>query len=289
MSNEDSEVSFKAGEGGIAIGAKGSGADRLTHGISDALSPFSEGLGYLGDVIRFYRQDTALRSIARAREIAKQLGITVNPVPPKFLVDWVEKASLESPDDPEITNLWAGLLVSAARSHSPNHYIFKRILSEMTREHVQFLAGFCAHDFLGDTPFQGATDFSAWSKLSEEKDATLAVKDIEVSLHKNFEEFENNRLRVRHYEIAKYSKFMLNKTVVDKKVNTGIDEYRKNYIIKFFIDNGIMSELVAFAKLKTPNFDETNAMIEINALHLTEFGVLFIESCQPSIEKTGRD
>lgn len=289
MSGEDPEVSVEASEGGLALRAKGSGADRLTHVISDALSPFSEGLGYLGDVIRFYRQDTALRSIARATEISRQLGVPLKPVPPKFLVDWVEKASLESPDDPEMTNLWAGLLVSAARSHSPNHYVFKRILSEMTKEHVQFLAEFCAHDFLGETPFSGATDFAAWSKLVNDKDATLIVDDIEVSLHKSFSDFENNRLRVRHYEIAKYGKFMLDKELIDKKVNSGIDEYRKNYIVKFFIDNGVMSEVSTSVSINSPSIDGADATLEIHALHLTEFGVLFIEACQPNTGKEGRE
>lgn len=287
MIDDNSEVTLEAGEGGIAVRAKGSGADRLTHALSDALSPFSEGLGYIGDVLRYYRQDSALRSIARATEISRQLGIPLKPVAPKFLVDWVEKASLESPDDLEITNLWAGLLVSAARSSSANHYVFKRILSEMTKEHVQFLAEFCEHDFLNSTPFAGATDFSEWAKLVEEKDTPLVVDDIEAHLHASFNKFENNRLRVRHYEIATYQKFMLDKKIIDKKINSEIDEYRKNYIVKFFIDCGIMSEISAFIPLECKVIENTNTRIQITALHLTEFGVLFMEACQPSNRNDG--
>ena len=176
MSDEKSEVNVEISATTVTLGAKGSGADRLTHVVADALSPFAEGLGYIGDVIRFYRQDTALKSIARAVEVAERLDIPMRPVTPKFLVDWVEKASLESPDEPEMTDLWAGLLVSASRAPSPTHYVFKRILSEMTREHVRFLSDFCDFDVEDGLAFVPATDFSNWQNLVDDREACLDLR-----------------------------------------------------------------------------------------------------------------
>ncbi|MDH4413574.1 MAG: hypothetical protein QE484_09720 [Rhizobium sp.] len=284
MTDEQSEVNVEISGTTVTVGAKGSGADRLTHVVADALSPFSEGLGYIGDVVRFYRQDTALRSIARAVELAESLDIKMRPVPPKFLVDWVEKASLESPDEPEMTDLWAGLLVSASRAPSPTHYVFKRILSEMTREHVTFLSDFCDIDILKGDTFKPATDFSIWQKLVNDRDASLTAADTESGLYTALSEIENNRLKIRHYEIAEYSKFMIDKKVIDTKIRMSIDEYRKNYIVKFFIDNGVMSESSMIAKLDCPEFHPKRPTISITALHLTQFGVLFLQTCRPSKE-----
>lgn len=281
MSSPEHEITVEVGSDSIALAAKGDGSERLTHAISDALSPFTQGLGYIGDVIRFYRQDTALRSIGRALELSRKLDLPLKPVAPKFLVDWVEKASLESPDEPELTNLWAGLLVSAASVPSPNHYIFKRIMSEMTREHVQFLAEYSDHDFLAGLPFKGATDFRAWTDLANNREATISVTDTEDSLYQKIISIENNRLRIRSYEIANYTKFMLDKQKIDFKVHSSIDEYRKKYIIKFFVDSGVMSEISLSAKLDCPAIQATSPRIELRALHLTEFGLLFLQSCQP--------
>lgn len=284
MTDEQSEVNVEISGTTVTVGAKGSGADRLTHVVADALSPFSEGLGYIGDVVRFYRQDTALKSIARAIELAEKLNVQMRPVTPKFLVDWVEKASLESPDEPEMTDFWAGLLVSASRAPSPTHYVFKRILSEMTREHVTFLSDFCEIDILDGDTFKPATDFSKWQELVNDRDTSLTVTDTENGLYTALSEIENNRLKIKHYEIAEYSKFMLDKKVIDTKIRTSINEYTNNYIVKFFVDNGIMSESAMMTKLDCPEFHPKQPTISITALHLTQFGVLFLQTCRPGKE-----
>ena len=98
---------------------------------------------------------------------------------------------------------------------------------------------------------------------------------------------ENNRLKIRHYEIAEYSKFMLDKSIIDKKIRMSIDEYRKNYIIKFFIDNGIMVEASVLTNVECQILQPTRPKIEIHALHLTEFGVLFLQTCRPGNETRG--
>ncbi|MEQ9507232.1 MAG: hypothetical protein RLO80_13300 [Hyphomonas sp.] len=142
MSEDEFEIS--AGAEGGKLSVKGDVAARWGNTFADAISPFTNALGALGDVIHAFRTENAIRALSKAQEIARDKGINLQPVPPKFLVKWVECVSLEEPssDDSDLANLWAGLLVSAAQGLKPGHHYFRRILEDLTFEHYQFLKHF---------------------------------------------------------------------------------------------------------------------------------------------------
>ena len=158
------KIEVEGGFGAGADGAKGSlkvnytgdGAERLAGALADVLSPFTESAGALGDMVKAYRLENAIRATARAQELAAKLGVPIRPVPPKFLLQGAEGASLEEPGTDDLTDMWASLLVDTLGGLLPTHLVFKRLLSEMMKRHVDLLR------FVGGYDAEAGTfDFTA--------------------------------------------------------------------------------------------------------------------------------
>jgi abortive infection alpha-like protein len=101
-------------------------------------------LAHKRELLRLQQEET-LTEIAtrvRARIKAKRLE---KPVPIKFLVPFLEKASLEEPDS-ELVNLWAALLVSAAEDYDPHFIHFTNIISQMSGRQAQIFIDVIATD-----------------------------------------------------------------------------------------------------------------------------------------------
>ena len=104
---------------------------RLLDALTDIIRPFSERRGLKADQIRLQREEVAIEIARRAHhrlEIENQL---INPLPNKFLVPFLEKASLEELDS-VLVDRWADLLASCSADPASAHPIFVKILSEMT-------------------------------------------------------------------------------------------------------------------------------------------------------------
>jgi hypothetical protein len=92
--------------------------------------PLAESSDFLSDKIRYFRFRSALRTIQRAKEIAADADIQVHQVPTRFLVSFLEQCSLED-EGSDLTELWAGLLVSAAEKYDDRHAAYANILSQI--------------------------------------------------------------------------------------------------------------------------------------------------------------
>src|ERR1700724_2108638 len=66
------------------------------------------------DKVRLLRFKSAVKTLNRAAEIAKEKGISPNTIPIKFLVPFIEDCSLEEEESPLIEQ-WASLLASASK------------------------------------------------------------------------------------------------------------------------------------------------------------------------------
>lgn len=122
----------------VTVGKKS--VDKLIDAVVDTFSPASEFAGMLGDAVRLGRVEMAAHVTRRAKEIADENGLVLKAPPLKFLVPFYEKASLEDKDrDPELTEMWSNLLVSASLGHLANHSRFSAILSEIDKRHVDIL------------------------------------------------------------------------------------------------------------------------------------------------------
>jgi len=107
------------------------------------ISPITQWAGLKGDELAYKRQllrlqqEETLTKIAH-RAIAKMKARQISPkrVPIKFLVPFLEKASLED-EDSELVELWANLLASAAEEYNPHYIHFANIISEMSAQQAQ--------------------------------------------------------------------------------------------------------------------------------------------------------
>jgi hypothetical protein len=110
----------------------------------DLISPLTEWAGLKGDelrnrrdLLRLQREDV-LSEIA-VRACAQLRGVhPVRPVPNKFLVPFLEKASLEEPGS-SLVDMWASLLVSASEQFESYHTHFVSIMAQLSAKQGHIL------------------------------------------------------------------------------------------------------------------------------------------------------
>jgi uncharacterized protein (DUF2164 family) len=102
------------------------------------ISPITQWAGLKGDQLAHKRdllriqQEEALYEIAKsARHKIEASNLTPQAVPNKFLVPFLERASLEEPDS-ELIELWSSLLASAATEYDPHYIHFANLISQMS-------------------------------------------------------------------------------------------------------------------------------------------------------------
>lgn len=111
---------------------------RAVHALTDAISPFTEGLGLIGDHIRVQRYDVAIKIAKRAQEIAREEKKIITPPPLKFTIPFIEKSSTETNDD-ELAEMWSNLLADACDDYDGVHLTYIQILSEISASEAHFL------------------------------------------------------------------------------------------------------------------------------------------------------
>jgi hypothetical protein len=118
------------------IPAQSSG--RLVDALTDVIRPFSERRGLKADQIRLQREEVLIEIARRARHRLEIESQPINPLPNKFLVPFLEKASLEELDS-IILDRWADLLACCSANPALAHPRFVQILSELNAEEAQLL------------------------------------------------------------------------------------------------------------------------------------------------------
>lgn len=281
----DDEVEVSIGTDSLTMKSGGNAAARVTNTIADLLSPFSEATGVIGDVIHYYRQDMAIRAIAKAREIAKETGARLQPVPPKFLVKWVEDASLEEAKNDELVDLWAGLLVSASTEFSPIHFQVRRILSEITLEHIRFL------EYMSDTNFKDRydlnlnADYSRYDELiNREYNDPLEVESIEFeTLKPIFSSINNPKLTVHSAKLRNFGGLSVKKEWIWETSEIQLKEFNSSFVTKYLIEVGIIDNLDRHIHLRIDSIKK-EYLLELGLYHLTNFGVEMLKACLPNRE-----
>lgn len=167
------------------IPAQSSG--RFLDTLTDIIRPFSERRGLKADRIRLQREDVLILIAEKALKRAKIDNASLSPLPNKFLIPFLEKASLEEKDS-ELVDRWADLLVSSSIDPSMAHPRFVQILSELSGAEARMLRNIAlngrrsinrraALDYL-EMAANGAMPPKAlqtiWN-LSEEKEDSAAV------------------------------------------------------------------------------------------------------------------
>lgn len=141
VSKEKDSAEITLSTDGFGFKTDGEASQRLAHAALDFLSPLTDGAGFLGTKLRGYRMAAALKATVRAKQICDDNNLNINPVDPKFMLQWIEGASMEDANDGEdLSELWANLLVSAATMHNDNEIFFVDFIKKMQRRHVELLA-----------------------------------------------------------------------------------------------------------------------------------------------------
>jgi hypothetical protein len=112
----------------------------------DVISPLTEWAGLKGDELRHKRVQLRLQRedvLTRiAEKCTKRLGLRPPnsvPVPNKFLVPFLEQASLEDPDS-SLVDMWANLFVSASEDFESYHTHFVSIISRLSHKQAEIFA-----------------------------------------------------------------------------------------------------------------------------------------------------
>lgn len=144
---------------------------RLVDALTDIIRPFSEKRGLRADQVRLQREDVLLEIAKRARNRLELEGKLPQPIPNKFLVPFMEKASLEDLDNTEIVDVWATLLASASAQFDEQMVRFVSVLAEMGPRQAKFL------DLLANNKIEGYGIINGW------EDAPLTVSDLSIENH----------------------------------------------------------------------------------------------------------
>jgi hypothetical protein len=111
---------------------------RLLDTLTDIFRPFSERRGLKVDQIRLQREEVLIEIARKAHHRSKIENQPINPLPNKFLVPFLEKASLEELDS-NLVDRWADLLVSTSLDPAGAHPRFVHVLSELSAAEAQLL------------------------------------------------------------------------------------------------------------------------------------------------------
>jgi len=109
------------------------------------ISPITQWAGLRGDqlahkreLLRIQQEETLAEIAERAASRIAALKRPIAPVPIKFLVPFLEKASLEEPDS-RLIDMWSNFLVSVAESYNPHFVYFVTIISQLSATQGQIL------------------------------------------------------------------------------------------------------------------------------------------------------
>lgn len=105
-------------------------ADKIAGALLDLVSPVTQPTGLLGDYIAHRRKVLSV-ILERGLEQARKSKRDISPPPPKFLLDFADKASREDLDS-ELVGAWANLLAEAATNYDFELNSYAEILSKLS-------------------------------------------------------------------------------------------------------------------------------------------------------------
>lgn len=288
----DEEFSVSVSSDGGTVSAKGESVSRVVDALAGFLSPISEGAGYFGDVIRMYRQENVIRGVAKAKKLADNLGVPIQPVHPKFLVNWVEGVSLEDEVEKEdpLTEMWAGLLVSASQNLKPGHHLYRRILSELTTDHAEFIQLFLP-------PEQHGPSLKLFQDVAIKINGFFGEKEIQLTADQIGQVAMIERINSLEGPGVFFSQVSLHASsggvpTKEKLIWTSDSpvcrEFESSHVIQMLVTNGIILETSWIQIIVCPEyFDQfetkwkkKKGYLEVRAYALTPMGRDFVLACQ---------
>jgi hypothetical protein len=263
MTGKD-EVSVEIKDTGLLVKSSGEAAGRLSNALADLLSPLTEGAGYLGDSIRIYRTRAVIVALEKAYEFAKERGLRLGPVPPKFLVQWLENASVEG-EEAELADLWAKLLVSASKRYKSGHISYVDLLRKIGSDEAKLLQ-YLAYDM--------DPDFSIrFHALYQSKNYCKSISDMSKE-----RKFKPDMTLGEALEMAEGVGLQFNYRLLYMCEADG-----RFLATSFFKENEkaiAMLEREGAVKINTGECDIVGVSVQLSWLELSKFGFDFVWECE---------
>ena len=249
---------------------------RIVDAVIDLFSPVTEIAGALGDRVRTYRTESALRVFRRAKELAEENGLRLSAPPLKFLLPFIEKCSMED-DTPSLPEMWAQLLVSASSEFKPEMIIFADIISKITSVEARILRSIAEEGALGG----GANLLSEgwqWTRkefleMSLRPHLDLAQRDFQGFAQMFRENHEMNGTQI-------CTLFYFNFLDRDASVIVNHPSYEKDLVLNYEILESL--GLIKFLNFTRLSFQDDKA-IYVTAAGMTNLGAGFYLACQKAI------
>lgn len=135
---KESKLIVSADLSGASISIEGQAADDAALALLDTVGFFTELGGVFKDGLRAVRQRNAIKNIRRAEDLTKKLNVPVKPIAPRFLLEWLDGASLsDSENDESLANMWSSLLASEGINCAPENLYFISLLKTMSAEEAK--------------------------------------------------------------------------------------------------------------------------------------------------------
>jgi hypothetical protein len=255
----------------------------------DLISPLTEWAGLKGDALRFkrtllrlQREDILFEIVRRARKKIGNLS-HLKPIPNKFLVPFLEQASLEDPES-SLIDMWASLLSSAAQNFSSYHTHFVSIISRLSAKQGLILKSIIgtedAHGLeraMDNLGLYGVFQSYRIRKEIEE----IASKLTERTDDAFFSEIETLFNHVGIEVIHCAAENLATKAYYD--LNFSYRDYKEDDAI----DYAILEAVGLIKRIEIDFFDVKDWAISLNYYHLTELGFHFAVAC--GIVRSDRD
>lgn len=281
----------------IGVGAKAeikaevptSSVGRFVDALTDMIRPFAEARGLRADQIRLQREDVLIEIAKKARDRLALENLSPQSLPNKFLIPFLEAASLEDVRDDKLTDMWANLLASASRDSGSKSPIFISILKELTGEEASLFEFVFTHYSLTGEKCHSKTHFEDAKYLLRPVSLLLFVRrllrsDPETWPKKIMDQFDGPGLHVRSVTVAEGKRPPLADVAHFYDKARPVREF-SDLSFELLVRAGLLSKIEIDELRVSPQY-----AIDVLAYAVTDVGVEFFRSvASPSALKAAED
>jgi hypothetical protein len=242
---------------------------RALDALVDVIRPFTEARGLRAEQIRLQRAEIACQIAKIAKQTAEHQELVLTPPPTKFLVPFLEHASLED-QDTELHSRWAALLLSASTHYDARQLTFIDIMSRLSSQELSLLEGVC----LSDKAFPETCYPDSHLRRNERTAENAAFAfNVREALEENLRKEILRKLLADHP--LTYGKIMYAMTGGSANFQSQYTEYGLDANLRS-LEILEREKLVDFGRLRPGG-----AAAEIGWFSVTDLGVAFVRDCSP--------
>ncbi len=257
----------------------------IAKSIVDLFSPLTEIAGTIGDQIRIYRNLSVIRTLQKAKAKADKENLILKPPPLRFLISYLEQASLQDEGNENLNELWTNLLLSAATDFKSEHNLFIRILNELSpKEALAFQYITKSH---GSKPYDGFSfahvQYSYWNDsyfyiairdlLSEYKGQDLHDIDHKLFHKKLLKRYQTPGSFIYYFSIGSGEINKFPQETVFTPGRSDFDNLFEDISFSLLKNHGLIDEFIS------SDYWFEDLVYDLRAYYLTPLGESFYSSC----------